>query len=97
MSVLKNKNRVGKENKRRRADELQKLKSEAVYRAKLSEDIKIIQMMLEDEDVDGIVISIPQQHKSKFLKAMYHEEMQEFSIRQIDGDRFRIERKLINF
>lgn len=96
--VIKNKNRIAKENKKRRTKELRELKENAMYRSRLAEDMQVVRMILEDEEVSQVVIYLGNEKLlSMFLKAMYSEELADYTVTQIDTTHFAIGRKIINF
>lgn len=98
MNVIKNKNRVDKANKKRRNEELKSMRTETMYRARLSEDFKMVGMILEDSEVESVDIIVDQKQMSLFSKAIYNEELAEFNIVQDeeDGNRFTISRKFVS-
>lgn len=95
--VLRNKNKREKADKQKKRQDMAAMQLEAAYRAKLFDDMKMISLMLEDEEVDTVQIEVPAVYLSQFMKAIYGEEMVEYSINQIDTNVFEIGRKLINF
>lgn len=97
MTVIRNKNKIERVEKQRRREELNNLRSEAIYRARLHEDLKLIDAILSDEEVDKVIVEIPQQYMAKFLRAIYGEDMAEYSIEQLDSQTFAIGRRIINF
>ena len=96
-SVIKNKNKIEKEYRKKRSEDLSNLRADAMYRTKLNEDLRYIRLILEDEEVKSIIIAIEERLIYQFLKMMYVEEMAEYSITQVDNTHFRIGRKVINF
>ena len=95
--VIKNKNRREKADRLRKRQKMAAMQLEAAYRAKLNDDMKQVSILLEDEEVDTVRIEIPDQLLSQFLKAMYAEEMAEYSITQVGANTFEIGRQMINF
>lgn len=95
-SVLKNRNRVEREDKQRKTAEIQAMKAETAYRAKLYEDMQVITTMFKDSEVEEVRIVIPPNSITQFMKAMYSEGMADYQIQQ-DGDSFIIRRRVINF
>jgi len=94
--VLKNKNRIDKEARKRRNTEIRRMKEEAMYRNRLNEDMKVIKMILEDESVSHVVVSLNDKLLSMFLKFIYMEEFADYSVVQIDNNHYSIGRKIIN-
>lgn len=97
LSVIKSKNRIAKAVKKRRNEEISNMRALSMYKVKLIDDLKIVKMMLDDNEVDSVTIKIPKEQLNFFLKAMYSEELNEYSITQEDADLFSIGRKEINY
>lgn len=97
MTVLKNRNKVERRERQRRQEELQNIKVEATFRSKLYENSKLIDIILSDDSVESVIIKVPKEYITKFMRAMYGEEMAQYSIEQLDEQRFEFKRKLINF
>lgn len=95
--VIKNKNRREKLARDSRKQELKDMQLNSAYKAKLYEIVSMIEILFEDEEVERIRVEIPEAHLSKFMKAMYSEEMAIFEITQIDNRVFDIGRKVVNF
>lgn len=95
--VLKNKNKREKADKQKKRQDMAAMQLESAYRAKLYDEMRRIDLMLEDENVDTVRIEVPPNYLSQFTKAMYAEEMSEYSISQIDTNIFDVGRKIINF
>lgn len=95
--VIRNKNRREKADKQKKRQDMAAMQLEAAYRAKLFDDMKLVGLMLEDEEVESVKMEVPAVYLSQFMKAIYGEEMVEYSINQVDTNVFEIGRKLINF
>lgn len=95
--VIKNKNRREKLARNARNQELRDMQMDSAYRAKLYEILSNIEILLSDEEVDRVRIEVPDAHLSKFMKAIYGEEMAIFEIIQVDNNIFDIGRKIVNF
>lgn len=95
--VIKNKNRREKEAKTKRAQEISDMKVESAYRSKLYAEMQRIDLLFDDPDVEGVTVTVPQKYLSHFLKAIYSEEMSEYTVIQKDATVFRISRKVVNF
>lgn len=96
-SVLKNKNSIERKNRQRRREELQALRTESAFRAKMHEYLKTIDVILEDDSVTRVIIEIPKNNMARFQKAIYTEEMAQYSIEQIDESSYSIGRRMLNF
>lgn len=97
MYVLKHKNMYEKEERKRRQQELESLREDGIFRVALNKDIEVLRTLFSDPEVEYINIKIPEDLLSKFLSAIYFEEMNEFKIKQIAADKYRFSRKEINF
>lgn len=95
--VLKNKNRIDKENRKRRNKEIRDMREEAMYRNRLNEDMKLIKLILEDEEVSHVQVYLgTEKILYMFLKFMYLEELADYSVNQADNNHYTIGRKIIN-
>lgn len=95
--VLKNKNKREKEFKQKKNQELSDMRLESAYRSKLYEEMRKIDILLEDETVESVIVDVPNNFLSQFLKAIYSEEMSEYTVIQKDTNKFSIGRKIVNF
>ena len=87
-SVIKNKNRVQREQRTARQDELSKLKQVSNFKASLIEKVKRVDVLLKNDDINGVVIKIPEKYIAKFNEAIYSEELSCYEIQQIEPDTF---------
>lgn len=97
MYVLKHKNLYEKEERKRRQQELEELREDGMFRVALNKDIEVLRALFSDPEVEVITVNIPEDLLSKFLSAIYFEEMSEFKIKQVSADKYRFSRKEINF
>lgn len=95
--VIKSKNRLAKTAKRRRQEEISNMRTLSMYKVRLINDLKIVQMMFDDDDVDSVKIKIPKSKLSYFLKVIYSEELGEYTISQLDENTFEVSRREVNF
>lgn len=95
--VLKNKNRLEKSQRARRKEELVSLKSQASFKASLSDELKYIDALLDSNEIESITIKIPESLITKFSEAIYSEELSGYDIAQLPDkpDLFNIRYKLI--
>lgn len=84
--VLKNKNRIEKSQRARRKEELTNLKSQASFKASLSDEMKYIDSLLDSDEVDSITIKVPEKLITKFGEAIYSEELSGYDISQVPGE-----------
>jgi len=83
-AVIVSKNKVEKEEKERRALLERTTRAEEAYRAKLYENMKAVEFILNDGSVAGVTVGVPAEFITRFMRAIYEEEMQEFNIKQIE-------------
>lgn len=97
--VLKNKNRVERSQKARRKEELNSLRSSASFKAKLYDELKKIDILLDSNEVDSVVITIPDMFIAKFGEAIYSEDLAEYDIQQVEGvpNQFYVKHKYLQF
>lgn len=96
--VIKGKNKLERERKARRRNELNNLKSKTAYRARLIEQLKDIDKMLDDPSIESVTIVIKKNLIDKFSEALYSGgELQAYNIEQVEGEplKFKISRKFI--
>ena len=96
MNVIRNKNKREAEEKLNRKQGLEDMRLEAAFRAKLSSDMQCIDVMLEDDDVEAVIVTIPAKYISQYQKAIYSEEMAGYEIKQLDADKFEVGRKILD-
>ena len=97
VNVLKNKNRLEKEAMARRNRELQRMKKEASYKARLRTALKQVDNLLEKSDIKSLLVEIPKASIAEFTRVIYEPDMAEYSIRQLTVTKFAISRKEVDF
>ena len=97
--VLKNKNKTEKARKARRKTEIASLRSRSAFKARLYADLKHIDVILEDSDVDAVIITVPDKSLAMFNTALYSEDLVGYNIEQSEDNpnKFYIRRKYIAF
>lgn len=97
--VLKNRNKVDKELKARRRSEINNLKNRSAFKAKLYDELEHIEVILQDQDIDAVQITVPDKFMSLFSAAIYDEELAGYDVEQVDGEsnKFYIRRKFVSF
>lgn len=97
--VLKNKNRVERSQRARRKEELNYLKTSSAFKARLYDELKNIDIILNSDEVDAVIIEIPDKFISRFGEAIYSEDLAEYDIQQVEGypNRFYVRHKYIMF
>lgn len=96
--VIKNKNKAQRNAKARRQAEISSLRADAIFKAKLHDELRLIDRLLDDNEVECVVITIPEKSFSMFTLAIYSDELAEYNIEQSDSDpnKFIVKRKYIN-
>lgn len=77
--VLKNKNKYEREERERQRQELEELRADGVFRVALNKDIAILRTILSDSSVSSVDIEVAEEYLPSFHKALYYEEMKEFT------------------
>lgn len=97
--VLKNKNKIEKARKLRRRNEMLSLKDKSAFKAKMYDELKHIEVMFEDPDVDAVKITVPDRSLAQFNTAIYSEDLAGYDIEQDkeEPNQFYIRRKFIAF
>lgn len=96
-NVIKSKNRLEREGIKRRNKEIADIKSDMIYRIKLRRDMKVIDAIMNDNNIKDVIIQVNKRSLPKFLKMMYTEELSDYVMLQIEGNKFMISRKVVNF
>lgn len=97
--VLKQKKAIEQQRLRDRKEQLETLKVEAVYKAKLLEDMRVISTLFEnDPSLEMVKIEIPEKNLTMFSRFMYT-ELDDFKITQAadSANLFEIRRRLIEY
>jgi hypothetical protein len=81
--VLKNKNKVEK----------------SAFKAKLYDELKHVEVILQDADVDAVIVTVPKTSLPQFTASIYSEDLAGYDIEQVEdeADKFLIRRKFISF
>lgn len=97
--VLKNKNKVEKARKARRKNEMLTLRDRSAFKAKLYDELKHIEIIFEDSDVEAVRVTIPDRSLAQFNAAIYSEDLAAYDIEQVKDvpNQFYIRRKYIAF
>lgn len=97
--VIKNKNKVEKARKARRQNEIINLKTKSAFKARLYDELRHLEIVLQDNDIDAVVITVPDKALSMFTTAIYSEDLAGYNIEQVEdqSNKFYIRRKFISF
>ena len=97
--VIKNKNKIEKARKTRRKNEMLTLRDRSAFKAKLYDELKHIEIIFEDPDIDAVRITVPDRSIAQFNTAIYSEDLAGYDIEQVKDqpNQFYIRRKYISF
>lgn len=97
--VLKNKNKVERAIQARRKNEMVDLRTRSIFKSRLYEETQHIEMLLEYEDIDAIIVNVPDKFLPQFVNAIYGEDLASYEVEQVEGEtnKFYIRRKLVSF
>lgn len=95
--TIKNKNRVERAQHVRRKEEIASLRVNSAFKARLYDELKKVNMLLESDEVSAVMITIPDVFLAKFGEALYSEDLVEYDIQQVEGEpnKFYIKHKFI--
>ena len=97
--VLKNKNKVERNRRARRRTEITRLREQTAFKARLYDELKHVDIILDDKDVDAVIITVPDNVQQYFSKALYSDDLVGYDIRQVENtpNKFYIRKKFISF
>lgn len=97
--TLKNKNKVEKARKARRKNEMLSLRDKSAFKAKLYDELKHVEAILNDDAVEAVVVTVPDKFISQFTTAIYTEDLAVYDVRQVPdkANMFYIKRKYLQF
>lgn len=95
--VLKNKNRLEREARVRRGNELKRMQREAAYKSVLRTSLKQVDALLDKPEIKSVVIDVQKSNLPEFTRVIYETDMAEYSISQLSATKFAISRKELDF
>lgn len=97
--VYRNKNKLDKALKARRRNEMLNLKNKSAFKAKLYDELKYIEVILQDNDIEAVQVTVPDKVLPQFSTAIYSEDLASYDITQVEGKSnvFEIRRKFVAF
>lgn len=95
-SVMRNKDRVERERKKRRKAEVQEMQSDSLFRARLTADLKTVSLLLMDKDIASVVVTAEDASLDRLDAAMYDSEMAEYLVVK-NGRNYEIRNKTVDF
>ena len=99
VEVIRNKNRVERNKKIRQRQEMESMKSEALFRARIHDEFNRIGVLLDSDEIDSVIIEVGGKNIGKFGGAIYSTDLTEFDIEQVHNEpnKFIIRKKFITF
>lgn len=101
INTLKQKNKAERNKRKYRDEELQRLKSSTAFKARLNDELKKVDLLLDTENIDGVIIEVPDRVYTLFSEAIYSEGLAGYTISQIDNNKnkklFMIKKHMISF
>lgn len=97
--VIRKKNRLQKSIRIRHRNELLNLRNTSIFKAKLYEGLKSLEIILQDPDIESVIISVPDKFIAQFSTAIYSEDLASYEVTQVENEtnKFYIKRKYISF
>lgn len=97
--VLKNKNKVDKLRRSRRKNEIVRLRQQTAFKARLYDELRHVDVILDDKNVKCVIIEIPDTMQSYFSAALYSDDLVGYDIKQVENtpNKFYIKKKFITF
>lgn len=97
--VLASKRKISQLTTSRNREQVSSLRKRTAFRARLSEELKKLDVLFDSQEINSIVIEVPTDKLALFTEAMYSEDTAEFAISQVDGEpnKFRVQRGYVMF
>lgn len=97
--VIKNKNKVEKLRRNRRRNEITRLRAQTAFKARLYDELKHVDILLDDENIEAVIIEVPDTMQSAFGNALYSEDLVDYEITQVEdaANKFYVRKKYIAF
>lgn len=98
-SVIQNRNRAEKKRKKLREDEMQILNGQTAFKARLADDLKDINFILNDPKISSVIVQVPEDKLIEFQRSIHTEDLADYDVQQYENqpDMFKISKKLITF
>lgn len=97
-AVLRQRKKIEKAARVRRTNELSALKRKTEYRARLFDELRHVEALLQDNDVDSVIITVSDKMLSQFTESLYSDELANYEITQLENEpnKFRLRERQIN-
>lgn len=98
-SVIKNRNKAERARSKFREDEMQILNSQAIFKARLADDLKDVDIVLSDPDIKSVIVEVPDDRIAEFVRCIYTEDLADYVVQQYGNEpnKFSISKKIIIF
>lgn len=99
ISVINNRNKAERTRNKFREDEMQILNSQAVFKARLSDDLKDVDTILSDTNIKNVIVEVPDDRMAEFVRCIYTEDLADYVVQQYkdEPNKFTISKKIIVF
>lgn len=96
--VIRNKKKIEKAISSRKRSEIIRLRQNTMFKARAIEELKRIDLLLSDKDVEKVIIEVPKDQMSRFSEVIYSSEFSGYDIKQLmeKPNCFYIGKKYIN-
>jgi hypothetical protein len=96
--VLKNKNKVQKAIQARRKNEIVDLRMRSLFKSRLYEETQHLEAIFEYDDVDAVIVTVPDKLLPQFGNAIYGEDLASYDVEQVENEtnKFYIRRKIVS-
>ena len=97
--VLRNRNKAEKMRKKFREDEMQILNSQTAFKARLADDLKDVNFILLDPNIQSVIVEVPDDKIPEFARQINTEDLADYEVKQYEdqANMFKISKKIITF
>lgn len=98
-NVIANRNKAERVRRERRTEELRAMKSSSSFKARLYEELSKVNILLESNEIDAVVIEIPDRFIANFGESLYSSDLAEYNIEQLENEpnKFYVRKKFVSF
>lgn len=93
--VLKNKKRLEKSQRAKRNAEMNQMKQSQMYKASLVNGLAEVNGLLDSDEINGVIVQIPDKYLARFSEAIYDSELAEYEVMQLEADTFLLRYKIV--
>jgi hypothetical protein len=97
-AVLRQRKKIEKAARARRTNELSTLKRKTEYRARLFDELRHVEILLQFPEINSVIISVNDNMLSAFTESIYSDELANYEITQLENEpnKFKIRERQIN-